>query len=74
MRHAAASELTIRAEHDGARLRVSVVDDGIGGADASRGSGLAGLADRFAALGGSMRVVSEPGRGTSVSGDLPCES
>ena len=64
----------MRAEHDGARLRVSVVDDGIGGADASRGSGLAGLADRFAALGGSMRVVSEPGRGTSVSGELPCES
>jgi signal transduction histidine kinase len=74
VRHAAASVLTITADHDGECLRVSVLDDGSGGADASRGSGLAGLADRFAALGGSLRVVSEPGRGTRVIGELPCAS
>jgi signal transduction histidine kinase len=74
VRHAAASELTISAEHDGERLRVSVVDDGIGGADPGRGSGLAGLADRVAALGGTMRVESSPAGGTSVIGELPCES
>jgi signal transduction histidine kinase len=74
VRHAAAGELTIRAEHDGRLLRVSVVDDGTGGADPSRGSGLAGLADRVAALGGTMRVESNPAGGTSVIGELPCES
>ena len=74
VRHASASELTITAEHDGVSLRVSVVDDGIGGADPARGSGLAGLADRFAALGGSLRVGSPQGGGTSVIGELPCAS
>ena len=74
VRHASASALTITAEHDGGRLRVCVADDGVGGADPARGSGLAGLADRFAALGGGMRVESASGRGTSVIGELPCES
>ena len=74
VRHAAAGKLTITAEHDGASLRLSVVDDGRGGADASRGSGLAGLADRLAALGGSMRIESGAGGGTSVIGELPCAS
>jgi signal transduction histidine kinase len=74
VRHAAASELTISAECDGACLLVSVADDGIGGADAGLGSGLAGLADRVAALGGTMRVESDPAGGTRVTGELPCES
>ena len=74
VRHAAAGELTINAEYDGRRLRVSVTDDGVGGADPSRGSGLAGLADRVAALGGTMRLESNVDRGTSVIGELPCGS
>jgi signal transduction histidine kinase len=74
VRHAAAGELTIRAEYEGRRLLVSVADDGVGGADPRRGSGLAGLADRVAALGGTMRVESGATGGTSVIGELPCES
>ena len=74
VRHAGAGELTINAEYDGRRLRVSVTDDGVGGADPSLGSGLAGLADRVAALGGTMRLESNVDRGTSVIGELPCES
>lgn len=74
VRYAAANELTITAEHDGCRLRVGVVDDGVGGADPSLGTGLAGLADRVAALGGSLRVESSRASGTGVIGELPCES
>ncbi|MDX6540764.1 MAG: hypothetical protein QOI71_2374 [Gaiellales bacterium] len=74
VRHAGASALTITAAVANGILRVSVADDGAGGADASRGSGLAGLADRLAALGGSMRVESASGAGTTVTGSLPCGS
>jgi signal transduction histidine kinase len=74
VRHAAASEIAITAETAGGLLRVSVADDGIGGADPARGSGLAGLEDRLAALGGSMRVESTAGAGTTVIGELPCGS
>jgi PAS domain S-box-containing protein len=50
---------------------VEVSDDGVGGADPSRGSGLRGLADRVAALDGSLAVVSPPGRGTVVRAEFP---
>lgn len=53
-------------------LRVSVSDDGDGGADSEAGSGLQGLADRLEALGGEFRVVSRHGRGTTIEGSLPC--
>lgn len=74
VRHAGATNVAITAEYDDRRLRVSVVDDGAGGADPSLGTGLAGLADRVAALGGSMGVESSPAGGTSVIGELPCAS
>ena len=48
-----------------------IVDDGIGGADALAGSGLRGLADRVAALGGTLRVTSPPGAGTVVTAEIP---
>ena len=51
---------------------VEVADDGVGGADAARGSGLRGLADRVEALGGRLRVDSPPGGGTTVRAELPC--
>jgi signal transduction histidine kinase len=56
---------------DGSCTSVEVVDDGVGGADETSGSGLRGLADRVAALGGELDVVSEPGRGTALRATLP---
>jgi signal transduction histidine kinase len=51
---------------------VEVVDDGVGGADTRRGSGLRGLADRVEALGGRLRVWSPEGGGTRVEAEIPC--
>jgi signal transduction histidine kinase len=53
---------------------VEIADDGVGGADDSRGSGLRGLADRVEALGGRLEVVSPAGRGTVLTAELPCGS
>ncbi len=53
---------------------VEVEDDGVGGADVSRGSGLRGLADRVEALQGRLLVTSEAGRGTRVRAEIPCGS
>jgi signal transduction histidine kinase len=55
-------------------VTVEVTDDGVGGADPRAGSGLRGLADRVAALDGSLTVVSPPGAGTTVRAVLPCGS
>jgi signal transduction histidine kinase len=52
-------------------VRVEISDDGIGGADPARGTGLAGLADRVEAMGGELRVVSPTAAGTSVVADIP---
>ena len=52
-------------------IRLSVCDDGLGGADPSRGSGLLGLRDRIDALGGRMNVASPPGQGTSIAVYFP---
>jgi signal transduction histidine kinase len=51
---------------------VEVADDGIGGADPGRGSGLRGLADRIAVLEGRLEVESEKGEGTTVRASIPC--
>jgi len=72
-KHAGASRSEIRIEHANGRLTVMVTDDGIGGADPSRSSGLQGLADRIEALGGSLAVDSPPGSGTRVTAELPCD-
>jgi signal transduction histidine kinase len=66
------AEVTVRRV-DGA-LRVSVDDDGSGGARLASGGGLAGLRDRVAALGGTLVVDSPPGAGTHLLVDLPCAS
>jgi len=71
-KHASARSVTVSARSHGDRLIISVADDGSGGADMAMGSGLAGLRDRVAALGGSLTVHSEPGSGTRVIADLPC--
>jgi signal transduction histidine kinase len=73
-KHSEASLVTVRVSANGACTTVEVVDDGVGGADAESGSGLRGLADRVAALGGELEVASEPGRGTAVRAELPHEN
>ena len=73
VKYASASRASIRVERDNGSVRVEVADDGVGGADASRGSGLRGLADRISVLGGKLEVASPPGRGTKVIARLPCE-
>ena len=74
-KHASASQVTVDVLHEGGaegdRLRVEVVDDGVGGADAE-GSGLRGLADRVAAVGGRFGVSGPAGGGTRVTATLPC--
>jgi signal transduction histidine kinase len=70
-KHASASAVDIRIEQAGDTVTVEVRDDGDGGADASRGSGLTGLRDRVEAVGGSMRVDSPAGAGTVVTVLLP---
>jgi signal transduction histidine kinase len=75
-KYAGASLITITVEADAAGiadavLRVTVHDDGVGGADYSRGTGLVGLKDRVEALGGRIRLDSPPGEGTSLRAELP---
>jgi signal transduction histidine kinase len=73
-KHARASEITVRVKADGAKLHLLIRDDGIGGADTAKGSGLTGLVDRVEALGGQMTISSQPGRGTSLAVKLPLEA
>ena len=73
VRHANASSVRVAADLADGLLHVSVSDDGIGGADPSRGSGLVGLRDRVEALGGKLVLRSQPGKGTSVEATLPVD-
>jgi signal transduction histidine kinase len=73
-RHAHATRANVSIARAGDRLVVEVRDDGVGGADPDRGTGLRGLRDRVTALGGNMHLVS-PDRGpTTLLVDLPCAS
>ena len=74
VKHASASEVTVRLERDTAKLRIVVSDDGVGGAHASADSGLAGLGDRLEALDAKLVVESKPGRGTTIRTEIPCGS
>ena len=70
-KHASASVVDILIEQAGPTLTVQVRDDGAGGADAGRGSGLTGLRDRVEAVGGSMTLDSPAGAGTALTVRLP---
>jgi signal transduction histidine kinase len=72
-KHSDASRIDVSLEQRDGRLLLSVRDDGIGGADAARGSGLVGLTDRVEALGGSIRVSSRPRKGTQIAVEMPVE-
>ena len=63
--------MSVRVAAGEATTAVEIVDDGVGGADPQNGSGLRGLSDRVAALGGVFAVSSEPERGTALRADLP---
>jgi signal transduction histidine kinase len=71
VKHSGADKITIRAARDGDTLRLSVSDNGTGGAEPQRGSGLAGLRQRVAVVDGSLAIVSPPGGPTRVGVDLP---
>jgi signal transduction histidine kinase len=73
-KYSGASTATVRAEARDGLLLVEVADDGVGGADAARGTGLRGLLDRVAALDGTLEVASPPGAGTRVRVRIPLAS
>jgi signal transduction histidine kinase len=70
-KHADASVVDVRAERGEGMLQVRIHDDGCGGADFTRGTGLRGLADRVEALGGHLLLHSPPGEGTTMEVGLP---
>jgi signal transduction histidine kinase len=73
-KHAQAATATVEVTRGNGRINIEVCDDGVGGADTERGSGLRGLADRVEALGGRLRVWSPRGGGTRVRAEIPCGS
>ena len=73
-KYASARQATVRVRDANDRLRLEIHDDGRGGADMDGGSGLRGLDDRVAALGGTLLLASPPDGGTRITVDLPCAS
>jgi len=71
-RHAQASRAAVTVERSGDLLRVSVTDDGVGGADPARGTGLAGLARRAGSVDGTFSLTSPVGGPTEIVVELPC--
>jgi signal transduction histidine kinase len=70
-KHAGASRATVRVHADNSQLLAEVTDDGCGGA--TPGDGLTGLRHRLDAVGGTLRIISEPGRGTSLTATIPAQ-
>jgi PAS domain S-box-containing protein len=73
-KHSRATHVAVRAQAEDDILLLSISDDGIGGADFGKGSGLIGLRDRVEALGGRLRMASPAGRGTSLDATVPLDS
>jgi PAS domain S-box-containing protein len=71
VKHAHASEISVALRTSGNVIRATIEDDGVGGAEASAGSGLVGLIDRVEALGGRFALASPPGHGTRITIELP---
>jgi signal transduction histidine kinase len=74
VKHASATHASVLLEREPATLRVTVTDDGVGGAHITPESGLAGLRDRLEALDATLLIASETGRSTTVCALFPCES
>ena len=73
-KHGHASVVHVELDAPDAMVRVAIRDDGVGGADPARGSGLVGLSDRIEALGGTLELTSPPGRGTTLLIEIPAQS
>ena len=71
-RYSHATHATVDVRRGNGEVLLAVRDDGVGGADPAKGSGLRGLIDRVAALDGRLEVDSRPGRGTTVRARIPC--
>ena len=72
-KYAHATAATLRLEANNKNVVLSVSDNGTGGADPNRGTGLRGLADRVEALGGKLELRSASGQGTLLTASIPCE-
>ena len=70
-KNASGADVDVRVTEHSGELTVQVHDDGPGGADLARGTGLTGLQDRVAALGGRLTIESRPGAGTTVTARIP---
>ena len=70
-KHARATGMAVAVTQSRGRLLVEIADDGVGGADPARGTGLRGLADRIEALGGRLSVESLPRQGTRLLAEIP---
>jgi signal transduction histidine kinase len=70
-KYAHASEIRVRVAAEGPKLHLSIDDDGVGGADVGKGSGLIGLIDRVQAIGGDLEITSPAGIGTSLLAEIP---
>jgi signal transduction histidine kinase len=73
-KYAQASAASVRVSRRNGTAVIEIADDGVGGADETAGTGLQGLADRVAALDGTLRILSPPGAGTVITAELPCGS
>jgi signal transduction histidine kinase len=73
-KYAHATKASVRVSRGDGAAVIEIADDGVGGANETAGTGLQGLADRVAALDGTLRILSPPGTGTVVTADLPCAS
>jgi signal transduction histidine kinase len=71
VKHASADHATVTVQAEPGAVRVEIRDDGIGGADPARGSGLVGISDRVEALGGTLEVNTPPGSGTTLLIEIP---
>jgi signal transduction histidine kinase len=71
-KYAEASHATVNVDRHNGRLLVEVADDGVGGANPEKGTGLRGLADRLAVIEGRLEVDSKPGEGTTIRARIPC--
>jgi signal transduction histidine kinase len=70
-KHSAAHRATVEVSSRPGQVRIAIADDGVGGADLARGSGLQGLTDRVEALGGTLHIASNEGGGTRLVAELP---